>query len=108
MAYNEELAQRIRQHMQSIEHITEKKMFGGLTFLYKRKMSVGIVGEQLAVMVVSEKFQKTLKTEHVSEMDYTKRPIKDFVYVNAPAFKSEQQLAEWIEIGIEHAELNAK
>lgn len=108
MAYNEELAQRIRQYMQSIEHVTEKKMFGGLTFLYKKKMSVGIVGEQLAVRIVSEKFQEILKREHVAEMDFTKRPLKDFVYVKEPAFRTEQQLAEWIELGIEHAELNAK
>lgn len=108
MAYNEELAQRIRQHIQSIEPFTEKKMFGGLSFLYKNKMSVGIVGEQLAVRIVSEKFQDILKREHVAEMDFTKRPIKNFVYVNEPAFKTEQQLAEWIELGIEHAERNSK
>jgi TfoX/Sxy family transcriptional regulator of competence genes len=103
MAYNEELAQRIRQHMQSIEHITEKKMFGGLTFLYKKKMTVGIVKDQLVVRIVSEKFQDILKLEHVADMDFTKRPLKDFVYVNLPAFETEPQLAEWIELGIEHA-----
>lgn len=107
MAYNLELAQRIRQHMKSIQNITEKKMFGGLTFLYKNKMSVGIVGEQLAVRVVPEKFQETLKRKDVAEMTFTGKAIKDFVYVNAPALITEQQLAEWIELGIEHAERNA-
>jgi len=108
MAYNQELAQRIRQHTKSIQNITEKRMFGGLTFLYKNKMSVGIVGEQLAVRVVSEKFQNMLEREHVAEMTFTGKAIKDFVYVNAPALKTEQQLAEWIELGIEHAERKAK
>jgi len=103
MAYNEELAQRIRQQMNSIEHITEKKMFGGLTFLYKKKMTVGIVKDQLAVRVVSEKFQDILSREHVADMDFTGKALKDFVYVNAAAFETEQQLAEWIELGVEHA-----
>lgn len=104
MAYNEELAQRIRQHMKSIEHVTEKKMFGGLSFLYKKKMTVGIVKDQLAVRIVSEKFQDILQREHVADMDFTKRPMKDFIYVNSPAFETEQQLAEWIELGVEHAD----
>jgi len=104
MAYNEELAQRIRQHVQSIDHITEKKMFGGLTFLYKNKMTVGIVGDQLAGRVVSEKFVDVLSKDHVKEMDFTGRAMKDFVYVDAQGFATEQQLAEWIELGIEHAD----
>jgi TfoX/Sxy family transcriptional regulator of competence genes len=103
MAYNEELAQRIRQHIKSIEHITEKKMFGGLTFLYKKKMTVGIVKDQLAVRIVSEKFQDILNRDHVANMDFTGKALKDFVYVTEPAFESEQQLAEWIELGVEHA-----
>lgn len=108
MPYNEELAQRIRQHVKLINNIVEKKMFGGLTFLYKNKMSVGIVGEQLAVRVISEKFKEVLSRKYVADMNFTGKALKDFVYVNAAAFKTEQQLAEWIELGIEHAERNSK
>jgi len=104
MAYNEELAQRIRQHMKPHEHASEKKMFGGLCFLYKKKMSVGIVGDQLMVRVVSEKFEQTLNQDHVKEMDFTGNAMKGFVYVEALGFETEQQLAAWIELGIEHAE----
>ena len=104
MAYNKELAQRIRQHMKAHEHATEKKMFGGLCFLYKKKMSVGIVGDQLMARVVSEKFEQTLNQDHVKEMDFTGKAMKGFVYVEAPGFETEQQLAEWVELGIEHAE----
>lgn len=104
MAYNEELAQRIRQHMKSIEHATEKKMFGGLCFLYKKKMSVGIVGDQLMARVVSEKFEQKLNQDHVKEMDFTGKAMKGFVYVEAAGFETEQQLAQWIELGVEHAE----
>lgn len=107
MAYNEELAQRIRQHTKSIEHITDKKMFGGICFLYKKKMCFGIIGDQLMVRVISEKFTDTLKKSYVKEMDFTGKAMKDFIYVEAPAFKTEQGLSEWIELGLEHAERNA-
>ncbi len=107
MAYHEELAQRIRQHVKSVEHITEKRMFGGLTFLYKKKMSVGIVGDQLAARVVSEKFADALDKDYVKAMDFTGSAMKDFVYVEAKGFETEQQLAEWVELGIEHAERHA-
>ncbi len=89
MAYNEELAQRIRQQVKSIEHITEKRMFDGLTFLYKKKMSVGVVGDQLAARVVSEKFADTLDKDHVKVMDFTGRAMKGFVYIEAKGFETD-------------------
>ena len=108
MAYNEELAQRIRQQMTQFgENVIEKKMFGGLTFMYKNKMSVGIVGDQLMTRVVSEKYQQALEKDHVKEMDFTGKSLKDFVYVDQAGCKTEQQLAEWIELGVEHAERNS-
>ena len=56
MAYNEHLAHRIREQLHFFsEDFTEKKMFGGLSFLYKGKMTVGIVKEELAVRIVSTK-----------------------------------------------------
>lgn len=47
--------------------------------------------------MVSEKFQDILQREHVADMDFTKRAVKDFVFVNSPAFETKQQLTEWIE-----------
>ncbi|MEO9965824.1 MAG: TfoX/Sxy family protein [Reichenbachiella sp.] len=105
MAYNEELASRIKQHLLPFGgDITEKKMFGGLCYLYKGKMSVGIVKDELCVRVISPKDQEELKRDHVRPMDFTGKPMKEFVFVSAEGFLSEPDLAHWVNLGIEHAE----
>ena len=104
MAYNEQLATRIREQLKLYkEEFTEKKMFGGLSFLYKGKMTVGIVKDELAVRVVSEKMAGELAKPQVRPMDFTKRPLKEFIYVAPPGFETETQLLHFIELGLEHA-----
>ena len=104
MAYNEQLANRIREQLKLFpEDFTEKKMFGGLSFLYKGKMTVGIIKEELAVRIVSGKMTLELKKNEVRPMDFTKRPMKEFVCVSAKGFETEAQLLHYIELGLEHA-----
>ena len=104
MPYNQQLADRIRAAVKLFEEdFTEKKMFGGLSFLYGGKMTVGIVKDDLAVRVISEKEQGVLELPYVRPMDFTKRPMKEFVYVSEEGFITEEQLNEWIELGLEHA-----
>ena len=85
------------------EDFTEKKMFGGLSFLYLGKMTVGIIKDDLAVRIVGSKMEKALQNEYVRPMDFTKRAMKEFVYVSPEGFKTETQLLYWIELGLEHA-----
>lgn len=107
MAFNQELGHRVKQHFNIYgDIIEEKKMFGGLAFMFKGKMSVAIIGEKLMVRVVSGKFKNVLKKPYVEEMDFTGKPLKNFIYVNPPGFNSEQDLAKWINLGIEYAEKN--
>ena len=109
MAFDEDLAERIRFYIDPIkENFTEKKMFGGLCFLYQGKMSVGLIKNQLVGRVVGEKYQNALEMDHCSEMDFTGRKMKNFVYVNQAGCETEEQLAFWIELGIEHAKLALK
>ena len=104
MAFNEHLAIRIREQLKMFpEEFIEKKMFGGLTFLYQGKMTVGIVKEDLAVRIVSDKIDLELTKDFVRPMDFTKRPMKEFVYVSSDGFKTETDLLYFIELGLEHA-----
>ena len=104
MAFNEELALRIRQHLGNDPNIIEKRMFGGLTFLYKNKMSVGVMKDDLMVRVLGNKMEGVLAMDHVSEMKFTGKAMKEFVAVSEKAYDTEPKLAEWIIHGIEHAE----
>jgi len=104
MAFNEQLANRIRKQLKFYsEAFTEKKMFGGLSFLYQGKMTVGIVKEELAVRVVCAKMEKELEKKTVRPMDFTKRPMKEFVYVSKEGISTEEELLHYIELGLEHA-----
>ena len=100
----EEIVRRIRAAVAPWgEEITEKKMFGGYCFLYRGKMCVGETKERLMVRVVSEKMDKALNTPHVKPMDFTGKPLKEFIFVSEKGFNTEEKLQEWVELGIEHA-----
>lgn len=84
MAYDEPLAERIRQALGARPDITEKKMFGGIAFLLDGKMFCGIVRDQLMVRVGPERYQEALGQPHAGPMDFTGRPMNGYVFV-APA-----------------------
>ena len=101
MAYNEQLVDKIRTHLVSYgEDIKEKKMFGGVCFLYKGKMTVGVAKDDLTVRVIDSKMENELGKHNVRPMDFTKRPMKEFIYVE---LEHERNLPYWINLGIEHA-----
>lgn len=85
------------------EFIVEKRMFGGNCFLYKGKMCVGETKERLMVRVVSEKMKEVLDMPYVIPMDFTGKPMKEFIFVSEKGFNTELKLQKWIELGIEHA-----
>ena len=104
MPFNEKLADRIREQVKLFpETFTEKKMFGGLSFLYKGKMTVGIIKEDLVARIIADKIEQELAKPHVRPMDFNKRPMKEFVYVSQDGIRSEIDLLHHIELGLEHA-----
>ena len=108
MAYDEQFAQRIRASLDLQppavkSNMTEKKMFGGIAFLYCGKMTVGIIKGNLMVRVISSKMEEILGSKHVRPMDFAKRPMKEFVYVSQEGIATVEQLLNYIELGLEHA-----
>lgn len=97
MAYDENLAIRIRGVLAGDSAITEKKMFGGLAFLQRGLMLVGVSGDQLMARVGKEHYLDSLKRKHVREMDFTGRPMQGYVYVEAAGIKTEKQLRFWLQ-----------
>ncbi len=104
MAFNDQLANRIREQLKFFpEEFEEKSMFGGVSFLYQGKMTVGIIKEDLAVRIIADKMDVELAKDYVRPMDFTKRSIKEFVYVSQEGIKTETELLNYIELGFEHA-----
>jgi TfoX/Sxy family transcriptional regulator of competence genes len=99
MAYDEPLANRIRQAFRGRHDITERKMFGGLAFLCRGRMCCGIVGCDLMVRVPDDEFDAVMRGRHVRPMDFTGRPLRGFVYVSAPGFRTAAALRTWLSRG---------
>ena len=98
MAIDEGLAQRIREALGSAR-VTERKMFGGIAFMSRGHMFVGIAKGLLMVRVGPAAYAEALKKPHVREMDFTGRPMRGYVYVEAAGIDRDEELAYWVEAG---------
>ncbi len=107
MAYDEQLANRIRQAFDTRNDITERKMFGGLAFLYRGRMCCGIVGRDLMARVPDDEVDAVMRWRHVRPMDFTGRPLRGFVYVSPPGFRTASALRRWLSYGQRVAEAKA-
>jgi len=104
-----DIVKRLRVALQPWnEHLVEKRMFGGVCFLYKGKMSVGENKGRLVVRVVSEKMDKVMASPHVTPMDFTGKPMKEVVYVSSNGITTNEELQLYVELGIEHAKSKTK
>jgi TfoX/Sxy family transcriptional regulator of competence genes len=102
MAYDEDLADRAREVMPTDAEVTERKMFGGLAFLLRGHMFAGIVGSELMVRIGYEAAQRALQLDHVREMDFTGRPMKNMIFVQ-PAGLHGPALERWITTAADYA-----
>jgi len=108
MAYDEDLANRIRELMASERgiqiRIEEKPMFGGLAFLINGNMSVAVSGKGgLMVRVLPDETAKLLEREHVSPMVMAGRETRGWLRVDADGVKTKRQLARWVSRGVGYA-----
>ncbi len=97
MAYDEGLAERLREVLQSRRGVTEKKMFGGVAFMVDGYMAVGIVRDTLMARVGPAAYEQALHMPHVREMDFTGKPMKGYVYVAPEGFEAQSELEAWVE-----------
>ena len=104
MALNETLAARIRKHTGKRSGLVEKKMFGGLAFLLKGNMSVGVHGDEMIVRIDPVETDAALKQKHVRIFDITGKPMKGWILVDAKGLADDKSLAKWIDTGVAYAQ----
>jgi TfoX/Sxy family transcriptional regulator of competence genes len=107
MAYNEKLADRIRELLSFKRKVEEKKMMGGLTFMVNNKMCVGIAGDDLMARIDPDIYESALKKKGCREMDFTGRPMRGFVFIDPEGIKTQKDLSYWLELALEYNK-NAK
>ena len=97
MAFDEGLAERLREIFRSKRGVIEKRMFGGVAFMVRGYMAVGIVGDALMARVGPDEYDQLLQMEHVRPMDFTGRPMRSMAYVAPAGTADDAALATWID-----------
>ena len=81
MAYDEKLAERVRNALGHRDDVFERKMFGGLAFMLHGNMACGVMKNELMLRLGPEAAAKSLKLKHARAMDFTGRPMTGMLYV---------------------------
>ena len=97
MAFDEALAERIRECLSRRKSVEQKKMFGGIGFLLNGNMLVGVWKNSLIVRVGPDGYEDAMLEPHVKEFDITGRPMKGWVLVEPEGVEDDDQLNEWIQ-----------
>jgi TfoX/Sxy family transcriptional regulator of competence genes len=100
MAYDEDLARRIRKILAAESSLTERKMFGGVGFMLNGNMACGVNGDDLIVRTGPKNYQSALDLPYTHEFDMTGRPMTGWVVVSAQGVESDQDLDKWVKRGV--------
>ena len=96
MAYDETLAQRVKDALSDQPGITEKRMFGGLAFMLGGNMCVCVTQSSLMTRVGPDAYEDALAQPHAGRSDLTGRPMRGWVLVAPEGLATDAGLSEWV------------
>jgi hypothetical protein len=97
VAYDEDLAMRIREVLADRTDLSERKMFGGVAFMVGGHIVCGVIKDDLMLRLGEEGADEALDRSHTRVMDFTGRPSKGAVYVEPVGTADDGELRAWIE-----------
>jgi TfoX/Sxy family transcriptional regulator of competence genes len=98
MAFNPELADRVRRALARRKNCEEKRMFAGIGFLINGNLLVGVRDDTLLVRVGPDQYEDALQENHVGEFNITGRgPMKGWVVVDLKGVQGDKELKDWLE-----------
>src|SRR5918992_2371429 len=103
MAFDEKLAARVRTLLADRSDLTERRMFGGLTFMVRGHMCCGVHGDELILRLGPDGADEALAGPYARPMDFTGRPLAGFVIVSRDGL-SGRALARWVARAVAWAE----
>ena len=101
MAYNEQLADRIREQLAALPNVVEKEMMGGLTFMYNDKMCIGIIKDELMCRIDPTLHDTVVEKIGCRSMDFTKRPMKGYVMIDDTGMKTKKEFNYWVNLALD-------
>jgi len=103
MAYDEGLAQRVREILSESLGYEEKKIFGGIGFLLQENMACGVIRDDLIVRVGAENYSEALLQPDVELFDMTGRAMTGWVIVKEPGYRKDSNLEDWVNQGVSYS-----
>ena len=104
MAYDEDLAQRIREILLGTPNLNEMKMFGGIAFLVNGNMACGVTQNDLMVRLGAESSERALAAPHVKPFAMAGRaPMSGWVLVEPAGYATGKALQDWVQQGLGYA-----
>jgi hypothetical protein len=100
MAFDESLAARIRGILSRRKGLQEKKMFGGLAFLLKGHLCVGVWKDSLVVRLGAEEGDVAMRDPHVKPFDITGQALKGWILVGPEALEDDDYLGSWVALAV--------
>jgi len=101
MAYNEKLAEKIREALGHLDQVEEKKMFRGLTFMVNGKMCISVSGEELMCRFHPSRQETVAEKKGFRPMIMKGKFLKGYAYISKPGFQSKKDLDYWIGLCLE-------
>lgn len=100
MAYNELLADRVRELLVNEKQVEEKKMFVGITFMVNGKMCVGVREDELMARISPEDYTKAVEEPGCRSMIHNGREMKGFVFIGPEVTSSDTGLQHWVKLAL--------
>ena len=100
MAYDEGLADRIREALSGEPGLTEKKMFGGIGFMLDGNMCAGVQRDGLITRVPADQYEIIMSQADVGVFPSPERPMKGWITVDADGIAEDADLARWVKMGV--------
>ena len=98
MAFNEILANRIRERLIGLPNVKEKVMMGGLVFMVNDKMCIGIIKNEMMCRIDRSFHETAIEMRGCRTMDFTKRPMIGYVLIDETGMKTNAEFDYWINL----------
>jgi TfoX/Sxy family transcriptional regulator of competence genes len=98
MAFNEKIADRIREALVDQNNVLEKHMFGGVCFMVDDKMCIGVIKDDMMIRIDSTLAEEVLSKNGCRPMDFQRRPMKGYFYIDEDGMKTKKDFEYWIDL----------
>lgn len=102
MAYDEKLADRIREILVDQPEIEEKQMMGGIAFMVNKKMCVGVIRDEMMARIDPEIYEDAIEKHGCRPMDFTHKPMKGWVFISPEGIDKVKDLEYWILLALDY------